>query len=123
MAEPTALPAPPPASPPATQAEPLINAVASVVTSGVSASDLKEIALLCKMARRPHLTTQYITEGKTVAEVRELLLADESAVDSESEVYSAFAGQAGVAQSLLSAKPKATLAQLMRKRLGLQEAR
>jgi signal peptide peptidase SppA len=123
MAESTALPAPPPASPPATQAEPLINAVASVVTNGVSASDLKEIALLCKMARRPHLTTQYITEGKTVAEVRELLLADESALDSESEVYSAFAGQAGVAQSLISAKPKLTLAQLMRKRVGLQEAR
>jgi capsid assembly protease len=98
-------------------------ALAAPASALRSAADYEEIALLCKMARRPHLAAQYISEQKSVAEVRKLLLEAQDEEDSGSEVFSAFAGRAGAAQSLTDARPKQTLAQLMRQRLGLKEAR
>ena len=108
---------PQPAPAPAPVAAPLPIAAAA----GPSAADYEEIVALCTMARRPQLAAQFISERKTVAEVRQILLKQETDDDQESEIFSAFSGKAGVAESLTAApKPREGLAARMKQRLGME---
>ncbi len=105
--------APQPALTPAPNGAP-VTAPAPALT----AADYEEIAAACTLARKPHLTAQFIQERKSVAEVKKILLAQAAQEDEQNETLSAFEPARGALPR--QAKPQMSLAERMKLHLAIK---
>jgi signal peptide peptidase SppA len=90
------------------------------ITNGIVVNEAREIAELCMMVGKPELAATFITEGKSVAEVRKHFLSMQAKKDDDTEVISVIEPKTGAG---VEQKPAQSLADRMRMRLSTEPKR